>query len=131
MYRITPEKWKEQSPQEQRITSSSNPGDINGYYWIPNIGKKAGKYFLCKIDHDTVHQYLHCMCPMIPGDLSFEQMVYLRNLFWEPAHMVMEQIPTIAEYGAARTNARTLFRIIGRPMPRQAAQQSNTIIYPG
>lgn len=114
-FRVTED---EHFPNGKTAYKASKLGELEGFFWLPQMGKKGGKYYICELQRTDTHQLVHIFCPVSPSvDYTFLEMVYIRNIFWGEQCIVTEIYPSIAQYGDRKTSARTLARFYPKDKP--------------
>lgn len=106
---LTPEKYRMLDDENVTIITSDN-GRISvgfkgsaakedkGYFWVPQHGKKTGKWYLVGTEETEYWARIVVIVPSLCHSLHHTELIYLRDLFFNKDAVVQQYIPRAETY---------------------------------
>lgn len=99
-------------PEEFRITKESSLKDVfdfthlisdktlteSGAFRVPKLGSKTGKYYLCIASNGEGWEHVSVTIPSEKRSPTWEEMTYIKSIFWEAEDVVVQFHPAKADY---------------------------------
>jgi hypothetical protein len=97
-YRITEELAAQSRTLDlSRFVSDESYGN-NGAFFIPRMGKQYGHYFFAMISNGEGWEHVSVTIPTEKRTPTWEEMCYIKNLFWDETEAVVQFHPPKSDY---------------------------------
>ncbi len=108
-----PDQYRAQHP----MGYDHKPGDPFGWFMIPFYKKNRGEATMIAVQADAQTEWEHISASIRGRTPTWEEMCYLKNLFWDEEDCVVQYHPPKSEYVNLAKNCLHLWRYRGE-MPR-------------
>lgn len=77
---------------------NSEESKPEGWFWIPPFGKDRGKFYLCHVFEDEHWSKITIYVPTFNRSLNRQEVIYLRDVFFQLPAKVMQFVPEPNDY---------------------------------